>query len=110
MPFNLFKNNNKIYLISGDICGNVMIFDFVSTEEISSIYVGDIILALCSINEKYILVGNSKGELGVIDFDNKSIIKNYNAYNQIAGIEKIKINENEEYIITYSSNEIKIWK
>ena len=47
----------------------------------------------------------------VIDFDNKSIIKNYNAHNNfIGGIEKIKINEKEEYIITYNNNEIKLWK
>ena len=108
---NLFKNNNKIYLISGDDGGNVIIFDFISTNEISSISVGGIIFSLCSINEKYILVGNIKGELKVIDFDNKSIIKNYNAHNNfIGGIEKIKINEKEEYIITYNNNEIKLWK
>ena len=108
---NLFKNNNKIYLISGDEGGNVIIFDFISTNEISSIKVGGIIYALCSINEKYILVGNDKKELKVIDFDNKSIIKNYNAHNNfIGGIEKIKINEKEEYIITYNANEIKLWK
>ena len=108
---NLFKNNNKIYLISGDDGGNVIIFDFISTNEISSISIGVCIFSLCSINEKYILVGNVKGELKVIDFDNKSIINNYNAHNKvIAGIEKIKINEKEEYIITYSLNEIKLWK
>ena len=107
---NLFKNNNKIYLISGDHVGNVIIFDFISTNEINSISVGGIILSLCSINEKYILVGNNKGELKVIDFDNKSIIKNYNAHNQVVGIEKVKINEKEEYIITYNANEIKLWK
>ena len=33
---NLFKKN-QIYLISGDIGGNVIIFDFISTDEISSI-------------------------------------------------------------------------
>ena len=49
---NLFKNNNKIYLISGDDGGNAIIFDFISTNEISSIKVGGIIYALCSINEK----------------------------------------------------------
>ena len=107
---NLFKNNNKIYLISGDDGGNVIIFDFISTNEISSISVGGIILSLCSINEKYILVGNDKGELKVIDFDNKSIIKNYNAHNNSVCLEKIKINEKEEYIITYNNNEIKLWK
>ena len=107
---NLFKNNNKIYLISGDDGGNVIIFDFISTNEISSISVGGIIFSLCSLNEKYILVGNNKGELKVIDFDNKSIIKNYNAHNQVVGIENIKINEKEEYIISYDFNEIKLWK
>ena len=57
------------------------------------------------------MVGGVGGELKVIDFDNKSIIKNYNAHNKsIAGIEKIKINEKEEYIITYDINEIKLWK
>ena len=39
---------------------------------------------------KNILVGNNKGELKVIDFDNKSIIQNYNAHNQVVGIEMIK--------------------
>ena len=39
---NLFKKN-QIYLISGDIGGNMIIFDFISTDEISSIYVVDII-------------------------------------------------------------------
>ena len=107
---NLFKNNNKIYLISGDYVGNVIIFDFISTNEISSISIGDCIFSLCSLNEKYILVGNIKGELKVIDFDNKSIIQNYNAHNQVVGIEKVKINEKEEYIITYNTNEIKLWK
>ena len=107
---NLFKKNNKIYLISGDIVGNVIIFDFISTNEISSIYVGGWIYSLCSTNEKYILVGNGIGELKVIDFDNKSIINNYNAHNVVVGIEKIKINEKKEYIITYDFNEIKLWK
>ena len=58
MIVNLFKKNNKIYLISGDNGGNVIIFDFISKNEISSIKVGGIISSLCSINEKYILVGN----------------------------------------------------
>ena len=108
---NLFKKNNKIYLISGDNNGNVIIFDFISTNEISSINVGGDIYSLCSINEKYILVGNSIKELNVINFDNASTIKQYKEYNKaIYGIEKIKINENKEYIITYDENEIKLWK
>ena len=108
---NLFKNNNKIYLISGDYDGNVIIFDFISTNEISSIKVGGWIYSLCSINEKYILVGNDKKELKVIDFDNKSIIKNYKVHDKdVLGIEKIKTHEKKEYIITYDLNEIKLWE
>ena len=105
---NLLKNNNKIYLISGDAGGNVIIFDFISTNEINLISVGGIISSLCSINEKYILVGNDKGELKVIDFDNKSIIKNYDEF--VGGIEKIKTHKKKEYIITYDPNQIKLWK
>ena len=108
---NLFNKNNKIYLISGDYGGNVIIFDFITTNEISSINVGGDIYSLCSINEKYILVGNSIKELNVIDFDNKSIIKNYKEHNKaIYGIEKIKAIWNKEYIITYDENEVKLWE
>ena len=67
--------------------------------------------SLCSLNEKYILVGNSIKELNVIDFDNKSIIKNYKEHNKaIYGIEKIKAIWNKEYIITYDENEVKLWE
>ena len=108
---NLFNKNNKIYLISGDYGGNVIIFDFITTNEISSINVGGDIYSLCSINEKYILVGNSIKELNVIDFDNKSIIKNYKEHNKaIYGIEKIKAIWNKEYIISYDENEVKLWE
>ena len=108
---NLFKKNEIIYLISGDSGGNVIIFDFISTNEISSISVGNFIYSLCSLNEKYILVGSFNKELKIIDFDNKSIVKNYSAHNNdILGIEKIKIPEKGEYIITYDGTDIKLWQ
>jgi len=108
---NLFKKNETIYLISGDTGGNVIIFDFLTTNEISSISFGNSVYSLCSLNEKYILVGGSNKELKIIDFDNKSIVKNYSAHNNyIYGIEKIKIPEKGEYIITYDDTEIKLWK
>ena len=109
-----FKKNETIYLISGDSDsdGNVIIFDFLSTNEISSNSIGNYYLySLCSLNEKYILVGDNNKELKIIDFDNKSIVKNYSAHNNIIyGIEKIKIPEKGEYIITYDDTEIKLWK
>jgi len=50
-------------------------------------------------------------ELKIIDFDNKSIVKNYSAHkNYIRGMEKIKIPEKGEYIITYNNTDIKLWK
>ena len=87
-----------------------MIFDFDNTNEIISISVGDSVYSLCSINEKYILVGKFNGELDVIDFNNKSIVKKYQAHkNAVAGIEKFKTEYSQEFIITYDRNEIKLF-
>ena len=109
---NLFNKNNIIYLICGDLGGNIIIFDFLSTNEIYSISTGSSwVYAICSLNEKYFLAGNYEGEIKVIDFDNKSIIKNYTGHNNwIHGIEKIKIEEKGEFIISYDEKEIKIWQ
>ena len=110
---NLFKKNEVIYLISGDNLGNVRIYDFLSTNEICSIPLGkNWVYSLCSLNEKYILVGGKSNELNIIDFDNKSIVKNYSAHNNylIYGIEKIKIPEIGEYFFTYDDTEIKLWQ
>ena len=108
---NLFKNNGTIYLITGDSSGSVTIFDFMTAEEIISISVGEYIYSICSVNEKYILVGNNNNELSLIDFENKSRIKDYKAHNNpIIGVEKINADKFGQYIITYSSDEIKIWK
>ena len=72
--------------------GNIIIFDFASTNEITSISVGAEVYTLCPINEKYILVGKFNGELDIIDFNNKSIVKKYQAHeNVVAGIERFKI-------------------
>ena len=112
LVINLFKKNETIYLISGDSCGNVIIFDFLSKNEISSNSVGNYyVYSLCSLNEKYILVGGYNKELKIIDFDNKSIVKNYSAHDErIRGIEKIKIPEKVEYIKSYNDTEIKLWQ
>ena len=108
---NLFKNNNKNYLICGVGGGNIIIFDFDNTNEITSISVGDWVFSLCSINEIYTLVGKDNGELDVIDFNNKSIVKKYQAHKKyVLGIEKFKTENSQEFIITYNINEIKVWK
>ena len=111
MISNLFNKNNIIYLICGDNGGNIIIFDFFSADEIYSISTGSSVKALCSLNEKYFLVGNDEGEIKVINFDSKSIIKKYICDDcEIYGIEKIKIEEKGEFVISYGGNYIEIWK
>ena len=116
---NLFKKNNNIYLITAYSDGRVALFDFISAEEKFSIKLGDKnIYGLCSLNEKYFLVGIDK-EIKVIDFDKRMCIKYYidlsengNIYdnNCINGLEKIKIPDEGEFIISYSSTVITLWK
>ena len=111
MISNLFNKNNIIYLICGDNGGNIIIFDFFSADEIYSISTGSCVKALCSLNEKYFLVGNDEGEIKVIDLDSKSIIKKYICDDcDIYGLEKIKIEEKGQFVISYGGNYIEIWK
>ena len=56
-------------------------------------------------------MGKDNGELDVIDFNNKSIVKKYQAHKDaVAGIEKFKTENYQEFIITYDWNEIKVWQ
>ena len=56
-------------------------------------------------------MGKKNGELDVIDFNNISIVKKYQAHeNFVAGIEKFKTEYSQEFIITYNTNEIKVWQ
>ena len=109
---NLFNKDNKLYLISGYSEGLISIFDFKSAAEIDSIKIGNThIYGLCSFNEKYFLFGNNK-EITVINFDDRKKITTFKGLNDncIDGIEKIKIFDKGEFIISYSSNLIIIWK
>ena len=111
LVINLLKINEKIYLLTGDNGGNVVIFDFISTNEIAKVSVGGYVYSLCTLNEKYILAGNSKNEIKVIDFDSKSIVKEKSFHNSfIYGIEKIKVVDKGEYVITYSKSDVKLWE
>ena len=114
---NLFNKNNNLYLLCGYNNGNISVFNFDDGIEINSIKVGNSnIYGLCSFNEKYFLFGNNK-EINVINFDNEKKIKKINIkgfksldVNEIYGIEKIKIADKGEFIISYSQNIISIWK
>ena len=121
---NLFKKNNSIYLITGYSDGRVAVFDFSSAEEKFSIELGDEnfiygLNGLCSLNEKYFLVGINK-KIKVIDFDKRMCIKYYfdlsenkpfyDDNNCIQGLEKIKIPYEGEFIISYSKKVITLWK
>ena len=113
---NLFKKGNEIYLITGSY-QKVNIFEFESTKFIKRIQIGESsVNSLCSINEKYIIASNSF-KLKIIDMEKYSVVKEYSVYeddddkNDVYGIEKIKIPEKGEFIITYSNKGIiKIWK
>ena len=108
---NLFKKDKVIYLISGDEGGNVYIFDFNSTNLIKEIkFNGGEISSLCSINEKILIISHDK-ILKIIEMDKYSVINEYSGHNdKIFGIEKIKIPEKGEYIISYDNTSIKIWQ
>ena len=112
---NLFKKGNAIYFITG-IKEKVNIFEFESTKLIKRIQLGEEwVYSLCSINEKYIIVSNSS-KLKIIDMEKYSVVKDYPAYeddgekHEIRGIEKIKIPEKGEFIITSDKFIIRIWK
>ena len=113
---NLFKKGNEIYLITGSN-QKVNIFEFYTTKFIKRIQIGESsVNSLCSINEKYIIASNSS-KLKIIDMEKYSVVKDYSVYEDgvdkfnVNGIEKIKIPEKGEFIITYSYNGIfKIWK
>ena len=118
---NLFKKNEKeIYLMSGQADGKVIIFDFLTAIEQQSIKLSKTtIYGLCSLSEKYFLVSDEK-EMKVIEFDSKSPIRNYKNLvgnldqgsddDNIRGIEKVKIPEKGEFIISYSERMITLWK
>ena len=108
---NLFNKNKNIYLIAGCSLGKVDIFDFMTTNFIKEIGLENSpIFSLCSINEKYIIASCNEN-LKVIDIDSYSVVKEYSGHNNVIyGIEKIKIPEKGEYLISYDSQTITIWK
>lgn len=108
---NLFYKKKIIYLIDGDNSGKLPFFDFYTTDLIKYISIQKCIRSLCSLNEKYLLVGNSN-TIKAIDMDNYIIMKEYYPHTiyQIDTIKKILIPDKGEYIISFSINNIGIWK
>ena len=112
----LFKKEKNIYLITASNKG-INVFDFFTTKLKKVIQLGNNVFSLCSISEKYI-IASSDYKLKIIDMDNYSVVKTYSEYPEyyegdkieIIGMEKIKIPEKGEYLITYSAGFIKIWK
>ena len=107
---NLFKKNEIIYLISGDNSGFIYIFDFMTTNLIKEIKLEGTVYSICSLNEKNLIASSNK-LLCIIDMDKYSISGKYSVHDDtIMGIKKIRIPEKGEYIISYDSKSIKIWK
>ena len=100
-------------LITSRSDGRVVIFDFNTAEEKGSISVGSKIYGLCSLNKNYFLAGLNN-EIKVIDFEKRSIRNYYDLsfgeYDKIKGLEKIKIPNKGEFIISYSQHIITLWK
>ena len=112
---NLFKKGDDIFLINSTN-DKVNIFNFKTAELKGIILIGNYVRSLCSISQKYIIV-SSASELKIIDMEKQSIVPKSSFYahydgneNHVQGIEKIKIPEKGEFMITYSSMCIKIWK
>jgi len=114
---NLFKKGNEILLIS---CTNdkLNIFNFKTAKLNGTILIGNQARALCSMSQKY-MIASSASELKIIDIEKGSIVPNSSFYvhydgddgnSYVLGIEKIKIPEKGQYMITYSQYCIKIWK
>ena len=113
---NLFKKGNEILLIN---CTNdkLNIFNFKSAKLKGTILIGNQARALCSMSQKYMIASNAS-ELKIIDMEKGSIVPNSSfyvhydgdGYSYVLGIEKIKIPEKGQYMITYSQYCIKIWK
>ena len=108
---NLFNKKGNLYLITGNLGNNICVYDFKTTDLIKEINIKDgNINALCSFSEKYLIASSDK-IINITDMDNFMVSKTYSGHNNtIFGIEKIKIPEKGEFIITYDSNSIKIWK
>lgn len=112
---NLFKKGDDIFLINSTN-DKVNIFNFKTAELKGIILIGNYVRSLCSISQKYIIV-SSASELKIIDMEKQSIVPKSSFYahydgneNHVLGIEKIKIPEKGEFMITYSPMCIKIWK
>ena len=57
------------------------------------------------------MAGDNSYKIKVIDMDNYSVIKEYSGHNDtIYLIKKINIPNNGEFIFSYDSQSIKIWK
>ena len=122
---NLFKKGEKILLINF-ANDKVNIFNFgeerpkkvILLEKFSSkhLYQSNF-QSLCSISQKYI-IASFFNVLNIIDIEKGTVISKSGFYSyygikdieDFTGIEKIKIPEKGEYIITYSQYLIKIWK
>ena len=110
---NLFNKGNKIEDIDLIVCKNdkIEVFNFINKNLIREITINDI-SSLCTINQKYVFVSDSKSnKIKIIDKEYSLLNKEYNTMPaEIHGIKKIKIPEIGECIVTISDPVIGLWK
>ena len=81
-----------------------------TTNLIKEIKLEGTVYSICSLNEKNLIASSNK-LLCIIDMDKYSISGKYSGHDDtIMGIKKIRIPDKGEYIISYDSKSIKIWK
>ena len=110
---NLFNKGNKIEDIDLIVCKNdkIEVFNFINKNLIREITINNI-SSLCTINQKYVFVSDSKSnKIKIIDKEYSLLNKEYNTMlAEIHGIKKIKIPEIGECIVTISDPVIGLWK
>ena len=110
---NLFNKGNKIEDIDLIVCKNdkIEVFNFINKNLIREITINNI-SSLCTINQKYVFVSDSKSnKIKIIDKEYSLLNKEYNTMPvKIHGIKKIKIPEIGECIVTISDPVIGLWK
>ena len=110
---NLFNKGNKIEDIDLIVYGNdkIEVFNFINKNLIREITINNI-SSLCTINQKYVFVSDSKSnKIKIIDKEYSLLNKEYNTMlAEIHGIKKIKIPEIGECIVTISEPAIGLWK
>ena len=110
------KINDKICLIESSIGGFIRIWNFHSAKLLNKIdirknYGDQILYGLCLWNNKYLFIGNNKGQIILLELNNSKIIKQFQCNNgSILTIKKIVLSKYGECLISLGKKgAIQLW-